>query len=274
MAIKSILIHVDRDAHFASRLKVAVEEAARHRAHLIGLFSYGPPLVLGFGDTYVTEELVRRYRESLDAAAKEMQPAFERAAKAAGVAYEWRQEDDGSEMTMPKQARYVDLAVVGQTDPADPMAQRGFDFAEEVIMTSGAPVLTVPYAGTFKTVGQNVMIAWNGTREAARAVRDAMPFLTRAKSVLVYSVNPTDQSHIAGADIATQLARHDIKVEARHTVAHDIEVGDTVLSAASDNGIDLLVMGAYGHSRFRELVLGGATRHILHHMTVPTLFSH
>ena len=117
-------------------------------------------------------------------------------------------------------------------------------------------------------------MAWNANREAARAVHDAMPLLTHAESVVVLSVDPQDERHFAGADIATHLARHGVNVEARRSVAPNIPIGDELLNMASDLGSDLMVMGAYGHSRLREAVFGGVTRHLLRHMTIPVLMSH
>ncbi len=135
-------------------------------------------------------------------------------------------------------------------------------------------------------MGERVLVAWNATREATRAVHDALPFLVKAKEVVVYRINPPQTGHASGADIAAHLARHGVKVEAHDTVSklpasetavigpRSMGVGDLLLSAAADFSSDLLVMGAYGHSRVRELVLGGATRYVLQHMTVPVLMSH
>ena len=147
-------------------------------------------------------------------------------------------------------------------------------------MGAGRPVLAVPYAGKFDTIGKRIVIAWDARREAARAVADAVPLLEQAESVVTLSINPHGgaqagtHGEIPGADIATHLARHGISVEAQQLVANDISVGDMLLSRLSDLTADLLVMGVYGHSRARELVLGGVTRHILNHMTVPVLLSH
>jgi nucleotide-binding universal stress UspA family protein len=137
-------------------------------------------------------------------------------------------------------------------------------------------VLVVPRYGTFDTVGERVLVAWNGSREATRAVHDALPILKLATKVTVLSIDPERDTgdRIPSADIALHLARHGVAAEGTSTVGLDISVGDLLLSRAADLGADLIVMGAYGHSRMRELVLGGATRHILQHMTVPVLMSH
>jgi len=122
-------------------------------------------------------------------------------------------------------------------------------------------------------------VAWNGTRESARAAFDALPLLAKAKSVKLLWINPSTENGgngngMPGSELATALSRHGVKVEAGHSAVRDVGVGDELLSRAADQGTDLLVMGAYGHSRVREYVFGGATRHILQHMTVPVLFSH
>jgi nucleotide-binding universal stress UspA family protein len=125
-------------------------------------------------------------------------------------------------------------------------------------------------------VGERVLVAWNGTRESTRAVHDALPMLVRAHSVAVMEVNPKpdETPRIAGADMATHLARHGVRAEVSSIVADEIDVGDAILSRGADLGADLVVMGAYGHSRLREFAFGGVTRHVFKHMTVPVLMSH
>ncbi len=163
-------------------------------------------------------------------------------------------------------ARYSDLAVIGQTDPEGPTAGSARDLPERMLLGSGRPALVVPYAGRFDSIGQRVLVAWNGSREATRAVNDALPLLERASRVIVLSVNPPDpgsgRGAPPGADIALHLARHGVRAEASAVTTEDVRVDDMLLSQASDVNADLLVMGAYGHSRLGELVLGGATRHM------------
>jgi nucleotide-binding universal stress UspA family protein len=136
----------------------------------------------------------------------------------------------------------------------------------------------VPYIGGSDIIGRRALVAWNASREAARALNDAIPLLEDAENVTVLSVNPKrgirGEGDLPAADIALHLARHGMKAEASYVVAEDIGVGDALLSRAADLGSDLIVMGGYGHSRLREIVLGGATRTVLRHMTVPVLLSH
>ena len=151
-------------------------------------------------------------------------------------------------------------------------------FANEVLLACGRPVLFVPYAGRFAQVGKRVLIAWNASREAARAVGDALPLLARADTVDVVAFDPdstaSDHGEVPGADIGLFLARHGVKVSVARQSGTGIDVGAQILSRAADNGSDLIVMGGYGHARLREFVLGGATRTLLESMTVLVLMSH
>jgi nucleotide-binding universal stress UspA family protein len=175
-----------------------------------------------------------------------------------------------------ERGRVADLIVAGQTDPEWDLSPL-MDFPERLALESGRPVLVIPCAGRYATVGRRVVIAWKRSREAARAVFDALPLLREAEAVHILEIKDhAEDANTLARDtaIAAALGRHGIKPEVRTSTASDISVGDEILSRASDLDADLLVMGAYGHSRFRELVFGGATRHIARHMTLPTLLSH
>ena len=173
-------------------------------------------------------------------------------------------------------ARASDLIVASQADP-DWELSGMFDFPERLVMESGRPVLVVPYAGAYGEIGKRVTIAWSGKRESARAVFDALPLLKTAESVTLLCVTSGGdggQGELPGTEIAAALARHGVRLTVQKSVAEDIAVADDVLSRIADSGTDLLVMGAYGYSRLREMVFGGVTHHILKHMTAPTLMSH
>lgn len=145
---------------------------------------------------------------------------------------------------------------------------------ERVVLSSGRPVLIVPYAGRFDTLAGHVVVAWNESREAARAVNDAMPLLERARKVTVFQVDPEDEHGGAAAELARRLAHHGVRAEAHHTVSGGLAAGEVLLSTIADLAAECLVMGAYGHSRVRELTLGGVTRTVLAHMTVPVIMSY
>lgn len=274
MAIRNILLQIDRDECYPARLTLAANLAERHEAHLVGLFAYaGLPPAYTYAEGYVSEEMLRRYGTTAREDADRLRAEFENRAGRAGLSHEWRMEEEGVDPVLACQARYADFVVVSQSAPGSSEGRRSYGVAEEVVMASGSPTIVVPHAGTFDNALDRVVIAWNGSRECSRAVRDALPILRAADEAIVFSVNP-DHDHLPGAEIANHLARHGVKTHVRHTVATDIDVGDAILNAVSDHAARLLVMGAYGHSRLQEFVFGGATRHILRHMTAPTLLSH
>jgi nucleotide-binding universal stress UspA family protein len=194
------------------------------------------------------------------------------------VSAEWREIPAGPEADPALHARYADLAILGQLDPDRGDSELTKPRPEQVALVSGRPVLVVPYAGHFDSIGRRVLVAWNASREAARAVSDAMPLLAAAELVTVLTIDPREgpngHGEIPGADISLHLARRGVKAETDRTVSAGLPVGEVMLSRAADLGADLIVMGAYGHSRARELLLGGATRSLLRSMTVPVLMSH
>jgi nucleotide-binding universal stress UspA family protein len=273
MAIKNMLVHLARDSFEETRINLAITIAHQMEARLTALYMLPAAHIPGYLATYIPDEVIVEQRRQAEEAAAEAKAKFMDIAERAEVGAEWRQADGDPRDMVALNARYTDLAIVGQSD-REKVSTIGYDLAEELVLSGGRPVLSVPYAGRFQSIGQSILVAWTPTREATRAVHDSLPFLERAENVIVYSVNPPEGDHIAGADICAHLAQHGVPAEAHHAVAPDMEVGDTLLSAVSDYGADMLVMGAYGHSRVREFALGGATRSLLHHMTVPVLMSH
>lgn len=272
MSLKDILVIADDAKSAPVRLDVAAILAAAQNAHIVALHVRERPYTpAGFGvvpSTLVAwQDSVMREREEKAA------NAVAEAERRNGCSYEWCSVEGDTIAVTLLHSRYADLVVASQGRAEDEAYE---DYlTEELIMGSGRPILVVPSYGRFPTVGERALVAWNRSREAARAVHDALPIVTRAQSLRIMEVNPApDDPHLAGADIALHLARHGVKAEAGSTTAEDIDVGDVLLSRAADLGADLLVMGAYGHSRLREYTLGGATRHILQHMTIPVLMSH
>jgi nucleotide-binding universal stress UspA family protein len=281
MALKDILVHVDNDQRGIARAGFAVDLARRHEAHLTGLGVSGFSSMPTFVDAELPAEIIQAHIDASRAEAEAAGKAFREVAEKAGLGVEWRSVEEpvaDVARVVALHARHADLTVLGQPDPDEPGRSLSLDIVERLLLDAGGPVLLIPYAGKFETIGDHVMLAWNGSRESARAVRDSLPFLAKGAKVTVLQVNPPSRKpadrDVAGADIAVHLARHGLKAEAAHVVAEDMKVGDMILSRAADAGADMIVMGAYGHSRLREMVLGGATRHILQHMTVPVLMSH
>lgn len=281
MTYQTILAHLPNPASAPRILGVGVDLARRHNSHLTGL--HVVPVVQYFyaaAAVQVATEVYDAQQQEFDREAEEIEKIFNREAPA-DVKPEWRCLRAGGPVAAADavgQAMCADLIVTGQRDPDAPMDDGGGD-AERLVMETGRPVLVVPYAGKVKSLGENVLIAWNGKREAARAVFDALPLLKQAKKVTLLWANPGaeeggGEAGVAGAELAAALARHDVNVETARAVSKELDVGDVLLSRAADEAADMIVMGAYGHSRLREYVFGGATRHVLEHMTVPVLLSH
>jgi nucleotide-binding universal stress UspA family protein len=280
MSYKDLLVHVDEAKACVKRIEAAIRLASAHGAHLTGVYITVEPVIPGYVSGYMPAEMLETLAREATERAEAALKGFADAAERAGIAYATRM-DRGLEVELPEilavHARHADLIVLGQVDPDDP-AMSHHSLPEQVTLNSGRPTLIVPYIGAAATVGERVTVAWNASRESARAVGDAMPLLERAKAVTVVSVNPRSDrfghGEQPGADIGAHLARHGVKVEVERLEARDIDVPNAILSRMADSGSDLLVMGCYGHSRLREMVLGGVTRTILHDMTVPVLMAH
>ena len=279
MALKDILVIVDDTPQAAARIDVAVTLATDHDAHLTGLCVSAPAVVPSYLETYLTDSMRAAYQAEEDGRMARAEQRFMDCLRRAGrlERSEWRAVGGYPIDVAAVHARYADLVVVGQLDPATEFALPAVE-PETLMFECGRPVLVVPYVGHFPTVGQRVLVGWNGGREAARAVADALPLLERARAVTVLAVN-TDpggagEADDPGVDIAGHLARHGIAAEAAHFISEPHEVGDTLLNTTTDLSCDLIVMGAYGRSRLRSLVLGSLTGFILEHMTVPVLLSH
>ncbi len=281
MAYKTVLAHCNDKARLGRVLSPAVEVANAFQAHLIGL-SITPPVAIipagmpGAPDTVVVDEHCRAYRQ----ANPEMKSVFESMSRGQGLRTEWRELDAGTRNVADvalEQAYAADLVVAAQADRK--WAGSGLlDVADRLVIGSGRPVLIVPNEGAQRGLGKKVLVAWNGSREASRAVFDAMPLLQRAGEVRCVWINPQSEEaqplDTPAADICVALARQGVKCEAAEAVRPRTNVGFTLLTTALDWGADLLVMGCYGHSRLREFVLGGASDYVLKHMTIPVLMSH
>lgn len=278
MTYKTILVHCDAGPKVGQRLGVAVDLAERNAAHLVGVHTRPPfQAPVFFEGGMPMDSLFASYEAGAKADEAAARAAFDKALKGRQVSHEWRVSEGFIDSELVIQARYADLLVVGQADP-DAQTPTPSDLPEAVVLSTGRPCLVVPHIGVRKPPGTNVMLCWNATRESARAAADALPFLRTAKKVTVLVIDPrtSPNGHGAepGADAAQWLARHGVKVTVQRDVAADSDVGGVILSRAADLDADLIVMGVYGHSRVREMVLGGASRTLLASMTVPVFISH
>lgn len=280
MSYRTILVHLDRSRHAASRVATAAALALQYDARLVGLAPVGWVLMPAdaapsFGLAAYQEAAMKELRDQAQSCAK----AFEQQVERLGVStYESRIEEGYAESAVSLAARYCDLTVVSQADP-DEATPSSVRLPEDVLLQSGRPVLALPYAGDRAIApAQRILVGWNASREAARALHDALPMLKAARSVeVVVFETPADvdlaHGQIPGADIGLWLARHGVTVEAKYVPAK-VGAGEALLSHAADMDADLIVAGGYGHSRFREAVLGGVTRTLLRSSPVPVLLSH
>jgi len=274
--IKNLVVNLSTGKDEDGARDYAISLARELDAHLAAVaFAYEPiPAATLIGDA--SGEWLDELRQDAEEAANAAIERFNAAVRGSGILAEARALTTtmtGAADLFGSIARRFDLAVVRQAEPdkdgADPL------IIEAALFDSGRPVLIVPYIHRGGVKLARIMVCWDGSRGAARAIGDAMPLLARANAVEVVIVGDRPKSReIPGADIAQHLARHGANAEVKEIVAPDVDPANIILSHAADSSADFMVMGGYGHSRFREFVLGGVTRSILSSMTVPTLMSH
>lgn len=274
MPCKDILVVVDASEASSNAVNCAANLATGHAAHLTGLYLGYDPMT-GFAETQIPADLLQQHQDHLTRAEQDARAAFEETCREAGISAEWRSTWEVQTSVLMLSARYVDLVVMSgaASNAADLIAHR---YADSVVIAAGRPVLLIPESYKWDRGFQRVMVAWDGSREAARAVHDAMPFLTQAQQVIVMEVTGRQEpdARDPASDIAKHLARHGVVTETTHAVKGSVSVGDLLLNAAVDHDADLLVAGAYGHSRLREYALGGVTRQLMMQLAIPMIFSH
>jgi nucleotide-binding universal stress UspA family protein len=267
MPWKTIAVQIPGNPDRDAAITTAASLAAEQEAHLVGWTALGDPYVPAALGGEVASQYVKAQMAVLKEAAEHAVARFESRmtelrSRHAIRSHESRVIEGRTDSAAALIARYSDLMVLTQPERRN--------------VGCGRPVLMVPFAGRFETVGTDVLLAWSATREAARTIIDALPALKRARIVRVLALNPDRSGHHGespGADLAVFLARHGVRVEV-HSEPTVIDPGAALLSRAADFGSDLLVMGAYGHSRWRETLLGGTTRTVLESMTIPVLMAH
>lgn len=269
MNFKDILVHIDNRSTCVSRLALAVQLAKQQGARLTGIYLLNHPY--GVPAPQSPRQL-----------ADEARQIFEQIAASSGLEFDWRCIDCVASGLEPSPAlnlyaHYHDLLVVSQVDPDDKQRSLPSGLTEKAVLGSGRPVLIVPYAGEFKTLGKRTMLAWRGGPESSRALHDALPLLRCAESVRVVSIQGRDgdeayRAH--DADICEHLRHYQLPVSCEKLQAGELKVGDLLLSRCADEGIDLLVMGAFSQTRRGHQTLGEVGTHLLRSMTVPVLMSH
>jgi nucleotide-binding universal stress UspA family protein len=271
MALSDILVCLDSSEAGENRLKLAVRLAREHGAHLIAVYE------LSNGDGPLFEPRAVAGNGSRGAqTAEDAEERFRGALRLNGITGDWHQIERGDTAELAELSKTVDLSILGQFSRD---ARNGTRFRpDDVAIACGRPLLIVPYAGDFVTVGEHVLIAWDDTREATRALNDALPLLSAAKAVTVMTViakeKELDRVRFPLQRVIGHLERHGVPARGEESLRGDLAISDLLLSRAADLGADMLVAGAFHHSQLREALVGGVSRDLLRHMTVPVLMSH
>lgn len=276
MSYKTILVHIDSGKHSEKRLAVAINLTKKYDAYLVGLYVFSPYIPPGYIMAQMGAEIEAAQNKIAVESMSRAEEVFRKQTSAAGLHdIEWQTAYTEPVQAVSSRAQYADLVVIGQSDSKDDSGV-DMDFPERLVLTAARPVLILPNAGDFPTIGKRIIVAWNGSQEAIRAISNATPFLRSADKVYVMVVNSETitKEIIQSENMVRYLERLGIQAEVKDLHGIEIDVGNALLSSASDLSADLIVMGCYGHSRLREWVLGGATRTILESMTVPILMSH
>jgi nucleotide-binding universal stress UspA family protein len=279
MSLKSLLVHLNDKPQCKQQMNAAIRLALEFGARLVGVYLVPTLELTPSVAALLPDDVVARRLEETGAAQAEAEKLFRQAAHVAGLtAIEWRAPSGDPVSAAVAHARCADLTVIGQPEADQPDLRFLEELVQSVVLSSGRPTLIAPYATPAATLGQRVLVAWDGGREASRAVGDAIPILARAKQVTVMAIHREAGDRIADdaatSRLADYLRSHGIDVKVDHSSVEDISIGEWLLSRSADLSIDLIVMGAYAHTRLRELILGGVTRTMLGSMTVPVLMSH
>ena len=294
MALKDLLVCIDRTVAGDARLRLAFNLARANGAYLAGAYALpevptAPAAPMGFGVappagmTGLADDglsmggaVSEGFREA--EIAETVAQRFKSELRLHGIEGEWHLLPDDDSAALLELAKSVDLTITGQRPPNSHTNGAARFRPEDIVMAAGRPVLIVPYAGAFETVGKRALIAWDGTREANRALNDALPLLADAETVSVVFVGSRErdlEQHRAALGRAVHhLRQHGIEADPEETLRGDLAVSDILLSRAADLAADLIVAGGYHHSQLREALLGGVSRELLDHMTVPVLMSH
>jgi len=274
MRYSDILLHLTNDHRTVEKIDAAFTVARRFKASVTALYTMPVPVPPYYMGEYVPAEFYQQTHEEMKISAAQAKVMFEDSAAKADLASRWVEAEQQPETAIRMMGRTYDLVVVGQPDPGKSSPEDGIQVEPgDLAISLGRPVLTIPYIGSFATVGRKVAVAWNGSREASRAVHDALPLLKDANSVEILTVNPEPEVSASAAALTQHLLNYGIAARSNRVTAKEIGDGDAMLSTLADTGADLLVMGIYGHSRLQELVLGGVSKTIIDSMTLPVLMS-
>lgn len=277
---KRIAVHVDRDDASARRVQAAIQLAKVHEAQLVGIYPAYPSTRYFYSRTHVSAEIISLLEDRAKSDNEEVESLFRRAAVESGLPVRFLSIEGLPDETLASYARYCDLLVLSQGYNAEGPIALAPHLGEALMMSLGRPVLMVPSLGDSRMEGRRVLLCWDGGREAARALADADPILKRCGELVILMADwlegkaPSIRDQIKSELVQYMTAHGYPAPQLDCRPSREIGIGNAILDSVTDHGSDLMIMGAYGHSRLREWSLGGASSDVLHSMTIPVLFSH
>jgi nucleotide-binding universal stress UspA family protein len=279
MKYKNILIHLDHSSGCANRLEIAFGLARKFDAQVTGLFVVPNYIVPSYVEAQISVDLITDVTEKAMAKASETLAGYQKQAEDAGVDMQGHVIEGQLIPILREHSKYADLLVLGQDHPDDP-DNASYGLADALLFEGGCACLMVPHSGKLATPGERVLLTWNATRESARALREAMPLLSSAETVVVLSSEPNNgdddlaRGHPHARELDRFLRSHGIESVSSGISDPDLNTTDAIIGQAVEMNADLIVMGAYGHARLREIILGGVTRDLLKQSQLPLLLAH
>ncbi|WMD22026.1 universal stress protein [Achromobacter seleniivolatilans] len=276
---RRISVHLDHGFDCKRRTALAISLAKRHGAELVGIYASAAPPQYYYGESVLMSRTLNVIKELQAQNRGAVQNAFLEAAAAADVPAVVRAGETSPSACVALYARTSDLVIVSQHNPDDVEAAHETEFVEQLLLTAGRPVLVVPSSGDFAVTGDRILYCWDGSREAARALGDAAAAMRLASHLTVLTMDEggatRNRESVPFEDLATYCVAQSMPAPDHvHRDIKGVGVGSTILNAAADYSADMIVMGAYGHSKLRQWAMGGATASMLKSMTVPIMFSH
>ncbi|NYT66682.1 universal stress protein [Alcaligenaceae bacterium] len=277
--LSRIAVHLGHDQGCERRLKAAIVLAKQHKAEIIGIYPSDLMPHPGYDDNVIPAELQQVMKTQAARSRMENKAMFVEQTAAAGVKAQWRGPQGSADEVLALHSRYCDLLVMSKAENRDTVSAIIPNLPESVVMAAGRPVLMIPTVASVSTVGQRILFCWDQKRESARAFADAAPLLKQCTSLVVLSVDPNPAT-LSNQDIPDDdfsnycMAMGYPRPIMENKSSEGYGVGNIILNTATDHGSDLIVMGAYGHSRMRQWIMGGASRTLFSSMTVPVLLSH
>ncbi len=279
MEFKNILVHLDHSSGCNNRLDIAFELARKFDAQLTGLFIVPDYVVPSYVEAQISVDLITDVTEKAVARAKDTLAGYQKLADESGASMEAHVVEGQVIPILREHTKYSDLLLLGQDQPDDP-DNSSYGLADALLFEGACACVVVPHSGKLEAPGKRVLLTWNASRESARALREAMPFLTRAETVVVLSSEPDDghsetaRGHPHALELDRLLRSHGIEAISSGISDPDISTTDAIIGQAADMNADMIVMGAYGHARLREIILGGVTRDLLKQSAVPLFLAH